>query len=185
MFFSYLCGKIGIMSKTQLKKYIAGLPPEQVGEVLLQVYEASKEAKGWLDFYLNPDIEALSEKYRKQIHLKCYGRTGKARRPKMRDCNQLIKTFGTIVQDATPVAELMLYFMEEVTRVASAKGRYSESYFRTLTGQFRKTLEYMEAHGLIEYNMPRVRKIIGLAERCSRYLAQDYEDALADIITTN
>ena len=173
------------MSKSKLKKYIAGLPTEQVGEILLQVYEASKEAKGWLDFYLNPDIDALSEKYRKQIHLKCYGRTGKARRPKMRDCNQLIKTFSTIVQDPTPVADLMRYFMEEVTRVASAKGRYSESYFRTLTGQLRKTLEYLSAHGLMEYNKPRIRKIIGLAEQCSRFLAQDYEDELADITLNN
>lgn len=167
------------MSKTKLKKYIAELPAEQVGEILLQVYEASKEAKGWLDFYLNPDIEGLSEKYRKQIYVKCYGRTGRARRPKMRDCNQLIKTFSIIVQDPTPVGDLMLYFMEEVTRVASAKGRYSESYFRTLTGQFRKTVEYLSAHGLMEFNMARIRKIIGLAERCSRFLAQDYEEALS------
>ena len=170
------------MSKAKLKKYIAELTADQVGEILLQVYDSSKEAKGWLDFYLNPDIEGLSEKYRKQIYLKCYGRTGRARRPKMRDCNQLIKTFSTIVQDPTPVADLMLYFMEEVTRVATTKGRYSESYFRTLTGQLRKTLEYVAAHGLLEYNMPRVRKIIGLAERSSRFLAQDYEDAVAEYL---
>ncbi len=169
------------MSKTQLKRHIAELPADQVGEILLQVYDASKEAKGWLDFYLNPDIEGLSEKYRKQIYLKCYGRTGRARRPKMRDCNQLIKTFRTIVQDPTPVADLMLYFMEEVTKVAADKGRYSESYFRTLTGQFRKTLEYLSAHGILEYHIERLRKIIGLAERFSRHLAHDYEDALSDI----
>ena len=147
------------MSKSKLKKELAGMTQEQVADLMVQLYEASKEAKAWLDFYLNPDIEALSEKYRKQIHLKCYGRTGKARRPKMRDCNQLIKTFSTIVQDPVPVSDLMLYFMEEITRVASAKGRPSESYFRTLTGQFRKTLDYLESTGLLEYNMLRIRKI--------------------------
>lgn len=171
------------MSKTKLKKYIAGLPAEQVGEILLQVYESSKEAKGWLDFYLDPDIEGLSEKYRKQIYVKCYGRTGRARRPKMRDCNQLIKTFSTIVQDPSPIADLMLYFMEEVTRVASAKGRYSESWFRTLTGQFRKTLEHLSAHALLDFNMARIRKIIGLAETCSHFLAQDYEDVLEEVLS--
>ncbi|MDE6511778.1 MAG: hypothetical protein K2L00_06775, partial [Muribaculaceae bacterium] len=79
------------MSKSRLKKELAGMTREQTADLVLQVYESCKEAKAWLDFYLNPDIEALSEKYRKQIHLKCYGRSGKARRPKMRDCNQLIK----------------------------------------------------------------------------------------------
>ena len=154
---------------------------EQTADLMIQVYEASKEAKAWLDFYLDPDIEALSEKYRKQIHQKCYGRSGKARRPKMRDCNQLIKTFSLIVQDPAPVGDLMLYFMEEITRVATAKGRYSESYTRTLSGQFRKILEYMNSSGLLEYSMPRVRKIIGLAERCSRYLAEEYEEVLTEI----
>ena len=147
------------MSKSKLKKELAGMTQEQVADLMVQVYEASKEAKAWLDFYLSPDIEALSEKYRKQIHLKCYGRTGKARRPKMRNCNQLIKTFSTIVQDPVPVSELMLYFMEEITRVASLKGRFSESYIRTLSGQFKKTLDYLESTGLLEYNMPRIRKI--------------------------
>lgn len=169
------------MSKSKLKKYIDGLTAEQVGEILLQVYESSKEAKGWLDFYLDPDIEALSEKYRKQIHLKCYGRTGRARRPKMRDCNQMIKTFSRIVQDPTPIGDLMLYFMEEITRVAALKGSNSESYIRTLTGQFKKTIEYLESAGLLEYNMPRIRKIIGIAEKGNSWLARQYTDLLDDI----
>lgn len=170
------------MSKTKLKKELAGMTQEQTADLLLQVYEASKEAKGWLDFYLNPDIEALSEKYRKQIYLKCYGRTGKARRPKMRDCNQLIKTFSTIVQDSSPIADLMMYFMEEATRVTGRKGGYNESWFRTLTGQFRKTVEYMSAHGLLEYEMARISKIVGMAEQCSHFLAQSYEEALEEIL---
>ena len=169
------------MSKSKLKKELAGMTQEQVADLMIQLYDASKEAKGWLDFYLNPDIEALSEKYRRQIYLKCYGRTGKARRPKMRDCNQLIKTFSSIVQDPIPVSELMLYFMEEITRVASLKGSYSESYFRTLTGQFRKTIEYLDSTSLLEYNLPRIRKITGLAERCSRFLANQYEESLTEI----
>lgn len=171
------------MSKSKLKKELAVMTQAQVEDLMMQVYESSKEAKEWLDFYLDPDIEALSEKYRKKIHLKCYGRTGKARRPKMRDSNQLIKTFSRIVQDSTPVSDLMLYFMEEITRVASIKGGNSESYISTLTGQFRKTIEYLEFTGLLEFHMPRIRKIIVLAERSSRYLANKYEAELKDILS--
>ena len=169
------------MSKSKLKKELAGMTHEQMSDLMVQVYEASKEAKAWLDFYLDPDIEALSEKYRKHIHLKCYGRSGRARRPKMRDCNQLIKTFSNIVQDPTPVSDLMLYFMEEITRVASQKGRQSESYIRTLTGQFRKTLEYLKSTGLLEYSMARLRKIISIAGLSNRHIANEYEEALIEI----
>ena len=169
------------MSKNKLKKELSGMTREQIADLMIQVYETSKEAKAWLDFYLNPDIEALSEKYRKQIHLKCYGRSGKPRRPKMRDCHNLIKTFSSIVQDPTPVSDLMLYFMEEITRVATLKGRYSESYQRILSGQFRKTLEYMNSSGILEYSMPRIRKIIAIAGNVSRYLGNEYEEVLTEI----
>lgn len=169
------------MSKSKLKKELAGMTHEQMSDLMVQVYEASKEAKAWLDFYLDPDIDALSEKYHKHIHLKCYGRNGKARRPKMRDSNQLIKSFSNIVKDPTPISDLMLYFMEEATRVASLNGRQSESYMRTLTGQFRKTLEYMKSTGLLEYSMPRIRKIIGIAKLSSRHMAHEYEEVLIEI----
>ena len=100
----------------------------------------------------------------------------------MRDCNQLIKSFTSIVQDPEPISDLMLYFMEEITRVASIKGRYSESYVHTLSGQFRKTLEYLNATGILEHSMPRVRKVIGLADRVSHYLAKEYEEVVAEIM---
>lgn len=170
------------MSKSKLKKELAGMTQDQVADLMIQVYEASKEAKAWLDFYLNPDIEALSEKYRKQIHLKCYGRSGRARRPKMRDCNQLVNSFSRIVQDPAPVSDLMLYFMEEITGVAAMKGKAGETYIKTLTRQFRKTLEFLQSSGLLEYSMPRIRKIIGIAKLCGRQLADAYEENLSLVI---
>lgn len=104
---------------------------EQTAELLLQVYEASKEAKAWLDFYIDPDIDSLLEKYKKQIHTKCFGRNGKARRPKFRDCTKLIATFAKIVQDPYPIADLMMYFMEQATSVPGKGGRGGENFCLT------------------------------------------------------
>lgn len=169
------------MSKSKLKKYIAGMSPEQIGEILLEVYDASREAKAWLDFYLDPDVDGFSEKYRKQIHLKCYGRNGNARRPKMRDCTRLISAFAKIVQDPTPIADLMLYFMEEVTRVGGIRGRWSESYCRSLAGHFRKTLEYLESTGLLSNFEPRVKRILSLADRSNPMLGRFYSDITSEM----
>lgn len=42
------------MSKAQLKKHLIKLTKEQVIDVVMELYEARKEAKEYLDFYINP-----------------------------------------------------------------------------------------------------------------------------------
>ena len=42
------------MSKAQLKKHLAALTKEQIIEVILELYDARKEAKEYQEFYLNP-----------------------------------------------------------------------------------------------------------------------------------
>ena len=45
------------MSKTALKKVLAGMTAQQLTELITDLYEARSEAKEYLDFYINPDIE--------------------------------------------------------------------------------------------------------------------------------
>ena len=49
------------MSKAKLKKYLQTLSKEQVIEVMLELYDARKEAKEYLEFYLTPDSNAELE----------------------------------------------------------------------------------------------------------------------------
>ena len=49
------------MSKAKLKKYIQTLSKEQVDDIVLQLYSASKEAKTWLEFYLEPNSDTELE----------------------------------------------------------------------------------------------------------------------------
>lgn len=47
------------MSKTKLKKELASLSDEQLVELILSAYDSSKEAKGFFEFFLNPDAEGM------------------------------------------------------------------------------------------------------------------------------
>lgn len=55
------------MSKTQLKRELAGLSKEQLIEVILDAYAARKEIKEYFEFFLNPDVPKLKEKYFTEI----------------------------------------------------------------------------------------------------------------------
>ena len=52
------------MSKTQLKKFLNTLNHDQITEMVLELYAARKEAKDYLDYFMNPDEEKMQEKYR-------------------------------------------------------------------------------------------------------------------------
>lgn len=60
------------MSKAQLKKHLSTLTKEQVIEVILKLYDARKEAKEYLEFYLNPDEDAKLEEYKRIIRDEFY-----------------------------------------------------------------------------------------------------------------
>ena len=55
------------MSKARLKKHLQALPKERVIEIMLELYDARKEAKNYLEFYLAPDSNAELEKCKKTI----------------------------------------------------------------------------------------------------------------------
>ena len=54
------------MSKAKLKKYMSVLSKEQVVDIMLQLYDANKEANAWLEFYMEPNSDAELENTRRQ-----------------------------------------------------------------------------------------------------------------------
>ena len=80
------------MSKAQLKKNLMALTKEQVIDVVLELYDARKEAKEYLDFYLNPNDDAKLEEYKKIIYNEFFPKRGE---PKCRFsvCRKAISDF--------------------------------------------------------------------------------------------
>ena len=69
------------MSRAKLKKYLQTLPKEQVIEVILELYDARKEAKDYLEFYLTPDSNAELEKCKKIIRQEFFPPRGFSEKP--------------------------------------------------------------------------------------------------------
>ena len=52
------------MSKATLKKYLGSLDKSEVIDVVLDLYDARKEAKEYLEYFLNPDETAKMKEYK-------------------------------------------------------------------------------------------------------------------------
>ena len=55
------------MSKATVKKILMSMPKEEIIGMVLEMYDARKEAKEYLEFYANPDEDGKLEEYRKII----------------------------------------------------------------------------------------------------------------------
>lgn len=105
------------MSKTELKKYLKTLTQAQVSEILLDVYSARKEAKEYLDFFLNPDSEAKAEVFKKKIHREFVSASGYLKRhPRRSVCKKAVADFKSFQPDPRALVDVMLYYVELAER---------------------------------------------------------------------
>jgi hypothetical protein len=120
------------MSKAKLKKHLLSLPKEEIVAIMLQLYDASKEANAWLEFYMEPNCMAELEKYKKAIRSQFYGRSDYPKDPSFRECNKLITAFKKLVPDPTAIADLMLYYIEQGCSLTAQFGDYEEPFLHRI-----------------------------------------------------
>ena len=93
------------MSKAKLKKYLQTLSKEQVIEVMLELYDARKEAKEYLEFYLAPDSNAELEKCKKAIRQEFFPTRSFSEKPSFAKCRKVISDFQKLKPEPTCIAE--------------------------------------------------------------------------------
>ena len=168
------------MSKAKLKKYIHTLSKEQVDDIVLQLYSASKEAKTWLEFYLEPNSDTELEKYKKAIYRQCYGRNDWPKKPNLRECNKLVSTFKKLIADPHAVADLMLYYVEQTTSLPAQFGDFGEAYSISLENNYVKAIEFIASNGLMTEFAPRIKKLIKDGDASGYGLGDVYRDYYED-----
>ena len=166
------------MSKTQLKKELFRLDRDHLTQLILDAYSARKEIKAYLDFFVNPDVQALYDKYALAIHKEMirgkYGRST-ARMSRIRT---YIREFASFGVDPETVIDLMCYALStallvkkiKFTRSPFEKGMISigkdilklgekESIFSTALKKLNEALDGSEGS---KYSVNSLRTELGL-----------------------
>ncbi len=165
------------MSKAKLKKYMSALSKEQVVDIMLQLYDASKEANAWLEFYMEPNSDAELEKYKKAIRNQFFGRNDWPKDPSFRECNKLITSFKKLIPDPNAIADLMLYYVEQGCSLTAQYGDYDDPFYTALENNFNKAVKFISSNGLMSEYSPRMKKMIESVECCG----YGFPDTLWDI----
>lgn len=155
------------MSKTALKKEIQDFTADQLRELLLDVYRVSPEARGYLDFFVDPDVDALTEKYKgllaKELQRAKRG-TSKARISHLR---KALKTYASYNPGADHVLDLMTWTWVALMRVAYS--RYvTDTLGKGIDGMLTWILETADREELFDRTLTDIINIIDHAEDISK-----------------
>lgn len=109
------------MSKTSLKKTVRDFDAGQLQHLLIEVYTRCKDAKEYLDFFVDPDVNAKAQAARNAIE-KEVGRVYRHRhKPRMPKIKTAVKKFALLDPGDEYVADLMLFACQQLVRMADGQ----------------------------------------------------------------
>lgn len=152
------------MSKTTLKKLLLELDKDQLMQVILDLYNARKEAREYLEYFVDPDENAMFEKYRGIIIKEFFPVKGRAK-GRTSVCKKAIKDFSLLHPSPRLVGELKMCLIEMILSYAvRMRTRIKESHENTLFAVFEEMLDYMYSHDLLLGFEPRIVQAVNVAK---------------------
>lgn len=176
------------MSKAALKKLLGTLTPEQKDELILDLYSARGEAKEYLEFFLNPDIDKLVSDTTSDIVKEVY-RRGKYgyNKPRILRLRNLIKNVATLNPGSEYVNELRFRSIHALVCATDDGYWFSDACIASFVKIIREALQDADKEGSLGTVAARYRKLIegmssSLLKRSSRYtrekLLEGYRESM-------
>lgn len=148
-----------IMSKRDLKKYLAGLPKEELEEQLTALYDKFSDVKGYYDFVFNPKEEKLEQDAKQKIANEYFPLKNK--RPKLRrsTAQKFIKHFLTLGVDPYVVTDIMLFNVETAMKYSAKRELKYTSFYKSMLNSYKQAADYAIVNGIIADHKARLKAI--------------------------
>lgn len=165
------------MSKASLRKELAKMDEYQLRQIVLDAYDARKEIKEYFEFFLNPDIRKLNEKYVKEL-AKELNRTkwgaSKARATKIKGA---IKNYIGLNPGLDAVVD-MLFTTIDMLGQAERYVNFNEAQMKIAPTVLQQILQIANDNLMFDSIVPRVEQLLKSTDFSSyfrRSLASAYE----------
>jgi hypothetical protein len=145
------------MSKTQLKKELQQLDKESIINVVLDLYMAKKEARDYLDFFVDPDINKRIENAKDKIAKELMrGRLGYRSKTRISHLRKIVKDVESLQPGAEYVAELMVYTIELAYAIILPR-RITPTLTNGLNRFVSDTVTFLDRNGQLSAMLKRLK----------------------------
>lgn len=170
------------MSKSQVKKLLTGMSKEEVINVVMELYDARKEAREYLDYFANPNEKDELEKF-KNIVIKEFGDDGIHFPPcRFSVCRSALSDFKKLSPSADTLAEAMVFYIERIYEFSFGAGDLWEQYYDSAISNFRSTLKFLVKNGLLESMMLRIVQIMAWSWPCGYGFHDETGDTFYELV---
>ena len=170
------------MSKSQVKKLLSSMSKEEVINVVMELYDARKEARDYLDYYANPNEKGELEKFKKVV-LKEFD-DDISRNPMccFSVCRKALSDFKKLAPSSDTLAEAMVFYIERVYEFSFCAGDLWEQYYDSAISNFRTTLKFLIKNNLLESMMPRIVQIMAWSWPCGYGFHDETGDSFCELV---
>lgn len=170
------------MSKAALKKELAKMDHDQLVQIILDAYDGRQETKDYFEFFLNPDVDKLMEKFEarigKELNRTKWG-TSKARVTVLK---RAIKDFTGLNPGLEAVLD-MLFLTIRYMGILDRHVTITDAHERFLGAVLAQIVELADKHQIVAETMPRIDKLLH-EELFSRYFRNLLKSCLESIQRT-
>lgn len=170
------------MSKIQLKKELVVMEKDQLVELILDAYAARKETKEYLEFFLNPDVDKLREKYEirisKELNRVRRGGYAKARISFIK--NQL-KEFASFQPGFEAQLEILFYTLS-YAMACEIHMHFSETLSRGIASLMLQIVDVADINLQVAPTLERLQSLLDDPNAGARYFRRYLADTLASRI---
>lgn len=132
---------------------------DQLINLVLDVYKAKKEAKDYLDFFENPDIDKRMEKARADIQKAIIRVKRGLLKPRMLVVKDAIKSISSLSPGEEYIADIMVYAFNEFC-IGAMFGRMKDATLRSVVKLMNDTVIFADKNGLSASVLPRMQATI-------------------------
>ena len=170
------------MSKRDLKKYLAGLPKDELEEQLLALYDKFTDVKGYYDFVFNPKEEKLEQEAKQKIANEYF--PIKSKRPKLRrsTAQKYIKHFLTLGVDAFVIADVMLFNVETAMKYSAKRELKYTSFYKSMLNSYKQVADYVIVNGIASDYTARIQAVHDEAFKQKWENAPAFEDIFDEFV---
>ena len=170
------------MSKSQVKKLLAGMSKEEVINIVMELYDARKEARDYLDYYVNPNENKELEKFKKIVLKEFDDDISRDPQCRFSVCRKALSDFKKLAPSTETLAEAMVYYVERVCEFSFDAGDLWEQYYDSAVSNFRSMLKFLMKNDMLEAMMPRVVQIMAWCWPCGYGFHDEIGDSFCELV---
>jgi hypothetical protein len=167
------------MSKIGLKKLLQTMDKVEMISLILEMYDAKKEIRGYLDYYVNPN-EMEQFKKAKQIIEREYFPARGFPKERLSVAKKAISDFSSLKASPELEAELLIFLVECGCRLTNEYGDMSEAFYTGMENNLKRALQFMKKHGLLEKFRPNVKRCVEWASPCGFGFSDEVQSLFND-----